>query len=194
LKKLNKFSLFLILSGFFVAPATLADYEDGVNAAFNGDFDAAFLEFSLAAESGLDLAQYNLGILYFTGQGVNRDLEKAFEWTEAAAQQGHIAAQFNLASLYYEGQGVKRDRDLAVEWFSRAAKGGHPDAAFALAKMYEEGEHVRKNPVMAHAWASMALANEHADAAVLRESLEKRMSSEQMSQARRQFALWQIER
>ena len=31
-----------------------ADYEAGVNAAFNGDFDTAFLEFSAAAEAGLE--------------------------------------------------------------------------------------------------------------------------------------------
>ena len=47
-----------------------ADYEDGVNAAFAGEFDTAFREFSIAAEEGLDLAQYNLAILYFTGQGM----------------------------------------------------------------------------------------------------------------------------
>ncbi len=57
-----------IIFMFFIARAS-ADYEDGVNAAFDGDFDTAFLEFTIAAESGLDLAQYNLGILYFTGQG-----------------------------------------------------------------------------------------------------------------------------
>jgi len=194
LKKLRFFKFYLVLSLAFGSQYALADYEAGVNAAFNGDFEAAFHEFSVAAEEGLDLAQYNLGILYFIGQGVDQDYALAFKWTEAAALQGHIAAQFNLGNLYYEGQGVKRDRDKTVEWFEKAAKGGHPDAAMALAMMYVEGDHVRKNPVLAHAWASMAAANENADAAALRGDLEKKMSSEQLSQARRQFALWQIER
>ena len=78
-----------------------------MNAAFTGDFDTAFREFSLAAQQGLDLAQYNLAILYFTGQGVDQDYEQAFRWTEAAAVQGHINAQANLASLYLEGTGVR---------------------------------------------------------------------------------------
>lgn len=186
----------ICLSVTFVLAAmpARADYEAGVNAAFAGDFDTAFKEFSQAAAEGLDLAQYNLGILYFTGQGVVQDFVAAYQWTEAAALQGHLAAQFNLASLLYQGQGIKQDRDLAIEWFSRAGKAGHPDAALALAKMFQEGEHVQKDPVLAHAWAGMAAANEHADGTELRETLERRMSAEQISQARRQFAMWQIER
>jgi len=64
LKKLRFFKFYLVLSLAFGSQYALADYEAGVNAAFNGDFEAAFHEFSVAAEEGLDLAQYNLGILY----------------------------------------------------------------------------------------------------------------------------------
>ena len=92
--------ILLAIALMFIATLVFADYEDGVNAAFAGDFDTAFIEFSEAAEAGLDLAQYNLGILYFTGQGVDQDLDLAFKWTEAAAHQGHVDAQANLASLY----------------------------------------------------------------------------------------------
>ena len=95
----------------FLSPFVIADYEDGVNAAFNGDFETALHEFTLAAEEGLDLAQYNLAILYFTGQGVERDLDEAFRWTEAAAMQGHVGAQFNLGNLYYAGDGVVENKD-----------------------------------------------------------------------------------
>lgn len=191
--RLKSLHIYLVTAVICCTTAVNADYEAGVNAAFNNDFDTAFREFSLAAEAGLDLAQYNLGILYFTGRGVEQNLESAFKWTESAALQGHVAAQFNLATLYYEGQGTPRDRDQAVVWFSSAGKAGHADAALALAKMYQEGEHVQRDPVLAHAWASMAASNDHADAAALQQALERRMSPDQLSQARRQFAMWQIE-
>ncbi len=190
----------LKLLGFFLAvvlqcsaTTARADYEAGVNAAFAGDFETAFREFSIAAEAGLDLAQYNLGILYFTGQGVAQNLDAAFKWTEAAARQGHLEAQFNLATLYYDGQGTPKDRDTAVTWFSQAGKAGHPDAAFVLAKMYQEGEHVAKDLVLAHVWASMAASNQQAEASGLQQSLERQMDAEELSRARRQFAVWQIE-
>lgn len=190
LKLLRIWLLALLLGGSVPA---LADYEAGVNAAFDGDFETAFREFTVAAEEGLDLAQYNLGILYYTGQGVARDFNEAYRWTLAAAEQGHVAAQFNLGTLYYEGQGVKRDHSQAVEWFASAGKAGHAEAAFELARMYEEGDNVKRDRVQAHAWASMAIANEHPDAAEARDRLERRLNASQLSTARRLFAQWQIE-
>ena len=90
-------TLMLVAIVLFFSPITQGDYEDGVNAAFDGDFDTAYLEFLTAAQDGLDLAQYNLGILYFTGQGVAQDLEEAFRWTEAAANQGHLLSLIHIS-------------------------------------------------------------------------------------------------
>ena len=197
-------------------PSLLADYEDGVNAAFKGDFETALHEFTLAAEEGLDLAQYNLAILYFTGQGVEQDTAEAFRWTEAAALQGHVAAQFNLGSLYYAGDGVEADTTKAVELFEGAARAGHANAALILANIYADGElaaeeepglftnlrrylpallsdeQASNDLVLAHVWANVAIANENSEADALLADLEGRMSAEQLSQARRQFARWQI--
>ncbi len=171
----------------------LADYEDGVEAALAGDFALAFREFLIAAEAGLDLAQYNLGILYFTGQGVERDYGEAFRWTEAAALQGHAAAQLNLGSLYYFGNGVEEDRDRAVEWYAFAARSGSAPAANTLSIMYRDGDHVRRDLVLAHAWAAWAQRHDHPEAAAMLEELEADMSEQQLSEARRTFARWQIE-
>jgi uncharacterized protein len=170
-----------------------ADYEDGVNAAFDGDFDTAFREFSAAAEEGLDLAQYNLGILYFTGQGVDQDLEQAFTWTEAAANQGHLNAQFNLGSLYFEGQGTAKNNVRGIDWFTRAGHGGHPNAAFALAKMYQNGDPMTKDLIQAHAWAAKAANNDHDEGIVLKEEIANALNPSELSQARRLFATWQLE-
>lgn len=204
-------AILLILS-----PSTLADYEDGVNAAFKGDFETALHEFTVAAEEGLDLAQYNLAILYFTGQGVEQDAAEAFRWTEAAALQGHVAAQFNLGSLYFSGDGVEANPDKAVEMFEGAARAGHANAALILANMYADGEimpdeypgvfarfsryisalfsdeQASDDLVLAHVWASVAIANESSEANSLRVELESRMSAAQLSQARRQFAQGRI--
>ena len=197
-------------------PSVFADYEDGVNAAFKGDFETALYEFTVAAEEGLDLAQYNLAILYFTGQGVEQDAAEAFRWTKAAALQGHVAAQFNLGSLYYAGDGVEADTTKAVELFEGAARAGHANAALILANMYADGalaaeeepglftslsrhlsallsdEQASNDLVLAHVWANVAIANENSEADALLADLEGRMSAEQLSQARRQFARWQI--
>ena len=173
--------------------AAFGDYEDGVEAALAGDFAVAFREFSVAAEAGLDLAQYNLGILYFTGQGVEQDFDAAFRWTEAAAQQGHAGAQYNLGSLYYAGDGVAQDRGLAVEWYGNSARAGNGAAAYTLAVMYRDGDHVQGDLVQAHAWAAWGALYEHPEARAMMNELESEMSPEQLGEARRTFARWQIQ-
>ena len=176
-----------------IALPAAGDYEDGVNAALAGDYDTAFREFTIAAGEGLDLAQYNLGILYFTGQGVEQDYEIAFRWTEAAALQGHPGAQLNLGSLYYFGNGVRQDRDKAVEWYAISARAGNGAAAYTLAAMLRDGDHVDRDPVLAHAWAAWAARYDHPEAGAMIEEIASRMTPEQLGEARRTFARWQIE-
>ena len=189
----NCLSLATLLGLSLSAVLAAADYEDGVKAAFSGDFDTAFREFSLAANQGLDLAQYNLAILYFTGQGVDQNYSLAFSWTEAAALQGHVNAQANLASLYLDGTGVVQDVNQAIGWFSTAGRSGHADAAMTLALMYRDGKPIERDVVQAHAWAQVAQREEHPEANGVLSDLDAQLNEEQLRAARRLFAQWQIE-
>lgn len=181
-----------IIIMFFVSRVH-ADYEAGLDAVFKGDYQTALREFTIAAEEGLDVAQFNLANLYYFGRGVDQDLEQAFKWTEAAAQQGHIAAQANLGSLFLDGSGTQRDVDKGMEWIGAAGRGGHAPSTISMAKMYFDGSPVDRDYVMAHVWASMAKLYEHEEAADLLRRIERRMDSDEMSQARRLYARWQIE-
>ena len=192
-KACNCLSLVTLLGLTLFAVEAASDYEDGVEAAFSGDFDTAFREFSQAAQQGLDLAQYNLAILYFTGQGVDQDYALAFSWTEAAALQGHVNAQANLASLYLEGTGVVQDVDKAIDWFSNAGRSGHANAAITLALMYRDGKPIKQDFVQAHAWAQVAQREEHPEAEGVLRDLDTLLNKEQLRSARRLFAQWQIE-
>lgn len=184
------------------APAVFADYEDGVIAAQNGDYATALREFTTAAEAGLDLAQYNLGILYYLGQGVEQNYAEALRWTLAAAEQGHVNAQFNLASLYYYGTGTVVDYAQALRWNLAAAEAPHAGAQHSLAKMYELGEGTEVDLVRAHFWASASqyTANAEQDAAAAAEAtallgeLAAKMSAAQISEARKALAEWTISR
>jgi len=177
---------------FGCSTVAVADYEAGITAAENGDYATALHEFTIAAEEGLALAQYNLAILYFSGQGVGQDFEEAFKWTAAAAEQGHIAAQFNLGALYYEGQGTKQDRQVAFDWYKQAGDADYAPAQFNLAEMYYLGNGVKKDLIYAHAWVSRAIENEYIFAAELLEDIEDDLSSSQLSEARRLFARMEI--
>ena len=79
-------------------------------------------------EQGLAKAQYNLGIMYYHGRGMDVNYKKAFEWYEKAAEQGHAPSQFNLGVMYYHGQAVDQDDSMAMRWYAKAAAQGDVDA------------------------------------------------------------------
>ena len=182
-----------MLCSLVLSTALHADYEAGVTAAQNGDYATALQEFREAADAGLDLAQYNLAILYFTGRGVEQDYSEALRWTIMAAEQGHLNAQFNLGALYYTGTGTDVDLEKSLYWYTRAAEGQHGEAQYNLATMYELGEGTPVDLVLAHFWAAAAQHNEFSEAPALLQSLAASMTPAQVSEARGAFARWRLE-
>lgn len=80
-----------------------------------------------AAEQNDPEAQYNLGLAFAKGSGIDRNAEAAFHWFCRAAAHGVLKAQSRLGLLYATGEGVAMDAIEAHKWFFVAAKGG--DAA-----------------------------------------------------------------
>ena len=61
-------------------------------------------------------AQYQLGMIYLRGDGVDVDAKSAVEWFKRSAEQGHKAAQLALADCYTYGWGVEVDESKAEYW------------------------------------------------------------------------------
>ena len=59
----------------------------------------SFEDVKKAAEKGDAISQYNLGVYYYTGNGVEQDEEQATNWFEKAAEQGHEGAANALKEL-----------------------------------------------------------------------------------------------
>jgi TPR repeat protein len=99
------------------------------------DYSAAYSEWLPLAELGDVEAQYNLGVMYDEGAGMERDLAAAADWYRKAAEQGFMDAQTNLGIMYYHGQGVARDHAEAARWFQKAASQGDSEAAAYLKRI-----------------------------------------------------------
>ena len=110
----------------------------GYQSYLKGDYEAAFREWLPLAELGDVEAQYNLGVLYDEGAGVEQDLAVAADWYRKAAEQGFIDAQTNLGTMYYYGQGVPCDYREAAKWFQLAADQGDSEASSYLDKIPAE--------------------------------------------------------
>lgn len=84
------------------------------------DYAEAVKWYRLATEQGITLAQYNLGVMYKSGDGVTQDYVQAIKWYRLAAEQGHAKAQNNLGLMYYKGEGVIQDNVYAHMWYNIA--------------------------------------------------------------------------
>ena len=97
------------------------DYKDGKDAYERKDYKTAYKLWLPLAEQGNATAQYNLGVMYYNGQGVPQDYKEAVRLYRLAAEQGLARAQSNLGVMYRKGRGVPQDYKEADKWWRLAA-------------------------------------------------------------------------
>jgi TPR repeat protein len=73
-----------------------------------------------AARNGHPEAQYELALLYDSGEGTKRDAEQAARWMSAAAAQGYAPAMMAFGERYATGNGVAQDHQRAYFWLTLA--------------------------------------------------------------------------
>lgn len=137
---------------------------DAISAYRSGKHAKAYRGFSKLAANGDAIAQYNLGVMFLTGQGVKKNRRRSVKLHRKAAEQGLAVAQHGLAILYYRGQGVRRSYAKAGKWFRAAAEQGYPDAQFNLGVMHFNGQGVARDMVEVVKWISLAAGKGHKDA------------------------------
>ncbi|MDP7650289.1 MAG: hypothetical protein QGF38_01115, partial [Rhodospirillales bacterium] len=62
-----------------------ADFMEGWRAYQQGEFETALQHWTKLAEEGDPVAQYNVGVMYDEGTGINRDVSKVVAWWRKAA-------------------------------------------------------------------------------------------------------------
>lgn len=125
-----------------------------------------------AAESGHPVAQWKLGRMYASGEGVVRNDLRAFEYfsriasahaedSPSAPQASIVANAFVALGRYYlEGipnTKVRQDAERAREMFSYAASYfGNADAQYDLARLYLNGVGITRDPRYGTRWLGLA--------------------------------------
>lgn len=104
------------------------------------------------ANQGDANAQFNLGFMYYTGDGVKQDYKEAIKWFTKSANQGNVNAQINLGAMYEEGIGVKKNYQEAIKWITRAANQGDTEAQTLLGARYYNGFGVKQDYKEAVKW------------------------------------------
>lgn len=124
------------------------------------------------AKSGRADAQYNLGLMYYTGCGIKNfqgqiigseiktDKAKAYKLFELAGRQDYTPAAYMLGECLFLGFGVSKDYEKAVQCYIIAAEDeSNPNAMYRLAECYEKGIGVEKNMRISKQWLDAAARN-----------------------------------
>jgi hypothetical protein len=100
---------------------------------------AALKLFRKVADVGEPEAEFEIGSMYFYGEGVARDLAEALKWFRQSAEHGFADAMAFVAWMYRDGEGTTADEVEAARWFQRAADTGDADAKRWLAVLKNTG-------------------------------------------------------
>jgi len=146
-------ALFLIL---VLNPVYAQDFNAGVDAYLDGDYEKAFEVWNPLATGGDAVAMFNIGVLYSQGLGVPEDLEQGVNWYRQSAIKGYAPAQFNLGVAFREGKGIRKSPEKASQWFRAAAEQDHRHAQYNLASLYWIGDGVDKDRKKAIKWFEKA--------------------------------------
>ncbi|EFC44114.1 predicted protein [Naegleria gruberi] len=105
-------------------------------------------------------SQFQLGLMYHYGNGIETNTEKSLEHLNNASNQGHPLAQEFLGEMYLFGLGVEKDYKKSLELFLNAAHSGQsPQSIFNIGFIYQEGMGVERNLDKSLEWYSQVSEN-----------------------------------
>lgn len=113
------------------------------------------------------LAEYNLGIQYEFGWGVNADPSMAANLYQKAVDQNHSKAKANLGLLYLSGRGVTQDSNKGLNLLEQSAEQGYALAQNNLGILYKYGSFTSKDEQKAFLWFQKAANQGSADSQYL---------------------------
>ncbi len=129
------------------------------------------------ARNGDPLAQYNVGVCFSSGLGVEKDSTKALDWWRKSAAQGNAPAMYNLGYSYVNAVGVQADLALGVSWYRKSAELGHVPAMCNLGICYDEGVGVAPDFKEAIKWLGKAVAKGDKAAVLHLELMQSRLAA-----------------
>lgn len=132
-------ALLFALFSLSAATAYADEVSIGADLYAEKDYSAAAAVFKKAADKGNADAQFNLGLMYLNGEGVEQDYRQARIWFEQSAAKGNVRAEVNLGRLYAKAKGVAPNYGMAATWYRKAADQGYADGQYSLGVLYLNG-------------------------------------------------------
>jgi len=115
----------MLISLLFVTVSLLANnYNKGVDAYKSGQYAEALKLWEPYAKEGNVKAQYQVGKLYYDGNGVTKNYRKALYWYVQASNQEYAKAYAQIGLMYCKGEGVLKSYKKATPYIQLAFDNG----------------------------------------------------------------------
>lgn len=157
------------------AAQAMASAMDGAGGGISSSDQIAALE--TAAQAGDPMAQWQLGLMYESGEGVTQDKAKALDYfSEIADQHADVAPKgteadivassfVKLGEYYKDGvpeAGIAKDENYSITLLMHAAAYfGDADAQYRVGEMYLDKDALGDNPLQSARWLSLAAHKGH---------------------------------
>ncbi len=145
--------LFLISFTLQVNADNLSDAKAAIS---RGEFKIAVKIYQQAAKQGDTKSEYNLGLMYLSGDGVKQNNSEALKWFTLSANGGFAEAQYRLGVIYFRNDIVPIDYAEAVKWYRAAASQGHVKSQLDMGIIYYSGAVVDQDYAEAIKWYKLA--------------------------------------
>ena len=141
--------LFYLVSSFTLKAD---DYAKAFQALERGDYETATFYLSFFASNGDSVAQYNMGLLYRDGLGVEKNPKVALSWFYLAAQQRHMLSNFAIAKLMEKYTYLADRKKGHLHFLKEAAFLGHAIAPLEIGNFYYLRQETEYDLVRAMVW------------------------------------------
>jgi hypothetical protein len=92
----------------------------------------------IATSYGHPDANFALGVMNITGDGVAQNPQQGLKWLTAAARKRHAGSQAYLGDLYWDGKYVKKSQSRALMWYILAAETADPVENGPIVTRYQQ--------------------------------------------------------
>jgi len=165
------------------------DYKKEIKRAFSPSSETPSFDNLLSrARNGDSETQFVVGVLYYMGRGVSQNPAEAAMWFRKAAEQGCLEAQSLLEEMYFQRLMAVEDYSEAIEWLHKASQQNLAQAHYAMGLIFGMGLDVPRYYIEACKFFELSAAKGNHKASEILESVEQKMSEEEIAEARRRAA------
>lgn len=154
----------IFISTFSISLAHGTSLQEAKSVIEAKDYKKAYEIYQALAQGGDAKAQYNLGLMYASGDGVKYDANQAASWYRKSADQGYREAQYALAVMIFNKELEPLDYTQAIKWYQAAAAQGHIKSQENLGMLFYRGDTIEQDINSSIYWFQLA-ANQNSSEA-----------------------------